>query len=80
MTKLVYHPTLDTLREVPDDAVKEWEDAGWVTKKPAHVTSTAPAGPKTHPTVVDSTASNLPEVQVQDNTAVPTSETAKPIS
>lgn len=79
MTKTVYHPTLDSRREVPDSAVESWKNAGWLTKRPAHITSTEPAGQVQYPVVVDNTARDL-QVEVQDNTATPTPETAKPIS
>lgn len=35
--KRVYHPTLNSWQDVPDDAVKDWTEAGWKATRPKHV-------------------------------------------
>lgn len=67
----VYHPGLDTWRDVPADAVTEWTDAGWLTKKPKHVDDSASPvadAPPAPVPVVDNTPTHVPEVQIVDNT------------
>lgn len=34
--KRVYHPSLNAWQDVPDEAVKEWVQAGWLDKRPTH--------------------------------------------
>lgn len=35
--KRVYHPTLASFQDVPDDAVDAWVDAGWRKTAPKHI-------------------------------------------
>lgn len=44
--KRVYHPTLNSWQDVPEDAVSTWTKAGWSEKRPQHVddSDTLPPG------------------------------------
>lgn len=44
--KTVYHPTLPTSLEVPDDDVEEWAEAGWRKTPPKDSTAAATAADK----------------------------------
>lgn len=35
--KRVYHPTLSSWQDVPDEAAAGWKDAGWRLTRPDHV-------------------------------------------
>ena len=39
--KTVYHPTLPTSQEVPDDQVDDWVDQGWRKTQPKSTTDSA---------------------------------------
>lgn len=68
----VYHPGLNDWRDVPDDKVTEWTDAGWLTEKPGHVDDSAypevEAAPVQVP-VTDNTPKHvIPAAPITDNT------------
>ena len=68
----VYHPALSAWQDVPSDAVPEWTDAGWLTKKPKHVDDSAfprAEAPYAPVPVIDNTPNPLPAgTPVVDNT------------
>ena len=37
MAKRVYHPTLNSWQDVPEERVDEWAEQGWLKTKPDHV-------------------------------------------
>ena len=49
MSKRVFHPTLESFEDVPDDAVDAWAAAGWRKTAPKHVDTSALPEVGSHP-------------------------------